>query len=67
MVKIWRNRVWAGTQILRECPAKYKSGVIAMMADDIENGIHSINDLDALVAAGNVTAEEYEQITGGND
>lgn len=64
MVKIWRNRVWAGTQILSECPAKYKNGVIAMMGSDIENGIHTIVELGALVEAGNVTAEEYEAICG---
>ena len=38
MVKIWRNRIWAGTQRLSDCPSRYRSGVIAMMRDDLADG-----------------------------
>ena len=37
MVKIWRNRIWAGTQVLANCPARYKTGVMDMMAEDLED------------------------------
>jgi len=64
MVKIWRNRIWAGTQVLANCPSRYKAGVIEMMAEDIQNGVHTIDELRQLVESGNVTPEEYKQITG---
>ena len=64
MVKIWRNRIWAGTQVLANCPARYKTGVMDMMAEDLEDGIHNLDELKQLVENGNVTTEEYKQITG---
>ncbi len=64
MVKIWRNRVWAGTQNLSSCPAKYKPGVIELMAQDIEDGTHTKDALRQLVEAGNVSEADYKLITG---
>jgi hypothetical protein len=64
MVKIWRNRIWAGTQVLANCPARYKAGVMDMMTEDLEDGIHTLDELKQLVENGNVTPEEYKQITG---
>lgn len=64
IVKVWRNRIWAGTQRLSDCPSKYRSGVVAMMKDDLENGIHTINELEALVESGMMTPAEYEEISG---
>jgi hypothetical protein len=64
MVKIWRNRIWAGTQVLVNCPARYKTGVMDMMTEDLEDGIHTLAELKQLVENGNVTPEEYKQITG---
>lgn len=64
IVKVWRNRIWAGTQRLSDCPSKYRSGVIAMMRDDISDGIHTESELRHLVDIGMMTAAEYEEITG---
>ena len=64
IVKVWRNRIWAGTQKLSACPAKYRSGVIAMMQNDLEDGTHTINELATLVDNGMMTPEEYEEISG---
>ena len=62
MCKIWRNRIWAGTQRLSDCPSRYRSGVVAMMRDDIADGIHTESDLDALVDSGMMTAAEKAEI-----
>jgi hypothetical protein len=64
MAKIWRNRIWAGTQILASCPQKYRAQVIILMQQDLEDGVHSYDDLRRLVVSGNVTPEEYAEITG---
>lgn len=64
MVKIWRNRIWAGTQRLSDCPSRYRSGVIAMMRDDLADGIHTEAELKQLVQSGMMTEAEYEEITG---
>ena len=64
MVKIWRNRIWAGTQRLSDCPSRYRSGVIAMMREDLADGIHTESDLQHLVDIGMMTQEEYEEIIG---
>lgn len=64
IAKIWRNRVEAGTQMLSNCPVKYKDVVIGLIQGDIENGDFTKDQLKALVASGMMTEEEYEQITG---
>lgn len=64
MVKIWRNRIWAGTQRLSDCPSRYRAGVIAMMRDDVADGIHTESDLQHLVDIGMMTQEEYNEIIG---
>ena len=50
MAKIWRNRIEAGTKTFEECPAKYKADVLALMRQDVENGV--------------ITKEEFESLTG---
>ena len=64
MVKIWRNRIWAGTQRLSDCPSRYRASVIAMMRDDLADGIHTESDLQHLVDIGMMTQAEYDEITG---
>lgn len=64
MVKVWRNRIWAGTQKLVSCPPKYKNDVIAMMQEDLLDGTHTINDLKALVESGMLSEKEYKEISG---
>lgn len=64
MVKIWRNRIEAGTQRLSDCPRKYRSGVIDLIREDLENGSYTIAELQGLVADGMMTEEEYAEITG---
>ena len=64
MVKIWRNRIWAGTQRLSDCPSRYRSGVIAMMQQDLEDGMHTESELRQLVESGMMTEAEYEEIAG---
>lgn len=64
MVKIWRNRIEAGTQRLSDCPRKYRSGVIDFIREDLENGSYTIAELQGLVADGMMTEEEYAEITG---
>ena len=43
MIKIWRNRVWAGTQKLSNCPIRYKTGVIVMMRQDLQDKTSGYN------------------------
>ena len=50
MANIWRNRIWAGTKTYAQCPARYKADVIALMREDVADGLH--------------TAEEFEELTG---
>ena len=64
MVKIWRNRIEAGTQRLSDCPRKYRSGVIDFIREDLENGSYTIAELQGLVADGMMTEGEYAEITG---
>lgn len=64
MIKIWRNRIEAGTQKLSDCPHRYRAGVIALIQDDLENGSYSIDELRQLVDSGMMTEEEFKEITG---
>lgn len=64
MVKIWRNRVEAGTQRLADCPMKYRNGVIQLIQADIESGAYTVEQLRQLVEDGMMTPEEYEEIVG---
>lgn len=50
MAKIWRNRIEAGTKTFAECPARYHKDVLAIMRQDVVNGI--------------ITAEEFKELTG---
>ena len=72
MVKIWRNRIWAGTQSLNNCPLRYKVGAMELMSQDVSDGVHSITELKELVKNEKLDAEDYETICGegysdGND
>ena len=64
MIKIWRNRIEAGTKKLADCPARYRAGVVEMIQSDLEEGAITKNDLKALVASGMMTEAEYKEITG---
>ena len=50
MAKIWRNRIWGGTQTFDACPDRWKEDVIALMREDVANGEH--------------TPEEFTELTG---
>ena len=50
MAKIWRNRLIAGTQKFEDCPDKYKSDVVALLRNDVANGV--------------ITAARFKEITG---
>ena len=50
MAKIWRNRLIAGTQSFEDCPDKYKEAVVALLREDVANGV--------------ITAERFKEITG---
>lgn len=50
IAKIWRNRIEAGDKTFEECPARYKAQVLALMRQDVEDGI--------------ITAEQFEELTG---
>ena len=50
MAKIWRNRIEAGDQLFENCPKKYQAAVLNLMRQDVEDGI--------------ITAEEFEALTG---
>ena len=50
MAKIWRNRIEAGDQLFSNCPAKYKPGVLALMKQDVVDGI--------------ITEEQFKELTG---
>lgn len=64
MVKIWRNRIEAGTQKLADCPHKYRAGVVALIQSDLEDGSYTLEELGRLVEEGMMTEEEYEEISG---
>lgn len=50
MAKIWRNRLIAGTQHFEDCPTRYKDAVVALLRDDVTNGV--------------ITQERFVEITG---
>lgn len=50
IAKIWRNRIEVGTQEFAKCPAKYKNEVLALMREDVANGI--------------ITEEQFFELTG---
>lgn len=50
MAKIWRNRIEAGDQLFENCPQRYQSQVLALMKQDVVDGI--------------ITAEQFEELTG---
>lgn len=50
MAKIWRNRIIAGDQQFSDCPARYRTQVLALLRADVENGV--------------ITAEQFEELTG---
>ncbi len=50
MAKIWRNRLIAGTQSFADCPARYKDAVVALLREDVANGV--------------ITEERFTEITG---
>lgn len=50
MAKIWRNRIEAGTKKYADCPERYKDEVLALMREDVANGV--------------ITAERFEELTG---
>ena len=49
MAKIWRNRLIAGTQKFEYCPARYKDEVVALLRQDVADGV--------------ITAERFKEIT----
>ena len=50
MAKIWRNRIEAGDKAFANCPARYQKDVLALMRQDVIDGI--------------ITAEQFEELTG---
>ena len=62
MAKIWRNRIWAGTQRFEFCPSRYKTQVIDLMREDLEDGLHTVGDLEKLVEDGMMSEEEMQEI-----
>ena len=50
IAKIWRNRIEAGTQQFSDCPLRYQSNVLALMRQDVVDGV--------------ITAEQFEELTG---
>ena len=50
MAKIWRNRIIAGDQEFSHCPERYKIQVLALLRQDVVNGV--------------ITAEKFEELTG---
>ena len=50
MAKNWRNRLIAGTQSFEDWPDKYKAAVVALLREDVANGV--------------ITAEHFKEITG---
>lgn len=50
MAKIWRNRIEAGDQLFSHCPERYRTQVLALMRQDVADGI--------------ISAERFEDLTG---
>ena len=50
MAKIWRNRIVAGTQVFEDCPERYKDAVLALLRQDVVDGV--------------ITAERFKELTG---
>ena len=55
MAKIWRNRIEAGDQLFENCPARYQNQVLALMRQDVVDGIISVEQFEEL------TGEPYKQ------
>lgn len=55
MANIWRNRIWARTKTYAQCPARYKADVIALMREDVADGLHTVAEFEEL------TDEPYEE------
>lgn len=51
MARIWANRLEAGTQSWADCPESRKAAVDEVLRQDVESGV--------------ISAERYEEITGG--
>lgn len=64
MAKIWRNRIEAGTQLLKNCPTKYRADVITLIQEDLESGAYTKEQLKQLVADGKMYKKDYKEITG---
>lgn len=64
MIKIWRNRIEAGTQKLSDCPVKYRTEVIGLIKADLKTDESLEFRLRQLVKSGMMTREEYQEITG---
>lgn len=50
MAKIWRNRIEAGDKAFANCPTRYQKDVLALMKQDVVDGI--------------ITAAQFEELTG---
>lgn len=50
MAKIWRNRIEAGDKTFADCPTRYQKDVLALMKQDVVDGI--------------ITPERFEELTG---
>lgn len=64
MIKIWRNRIEAGTQKLSDCPVKYRTEVIGLIRADLETDESLEFRLKQLVKSSMMTREEYQEIAG---
>lgn len=51
MAKIWRNRLIAGTQQFSNCPEKYRNAVIALLQEDVEQGVITQERYDEILAS----------------
>jgi hypothetical protein len=50
MAKIWRNRLIDGTQNFSDCPAKYRDAVLALLREDVKNGVITQERFDEIIA-----------------
>lgn len=48
MAKIWRNRIEAGDQLFENCPIRYRDAVLALMRQDVKDGVISAARFEAL-------------------
>ena len=56
MPKIWRNCIEAGTKKFEDCPERYKEDVLAIMRQDVVDGL--------MTKQGKMTPELFEELTG---